>query len=210
MEPIEELFERYPCLGGSRKEIEQAVAVIIKCYNSGGKVLTCGNGGSCADSDHIVGELMKGFRKARPLQAGVREELAKAGGKLGDEIAAGLQTPLAAINLCAHDSLNTAFGNDADPILSYAQQALGYARKNDVFIGISTSGNAKNVVAAGIAAKAAGASAVGLCGEKPCDMDGFFDCVIHVPETETYRVQELHLPIYHAICIAVEDYFFKD
>ena len=210
MYPIDELVVRYPCLAGCKDTIEQAAAAIIHCYEEGGKVLICGNGGSCADADHMVGELMKGFRKNRPLSASLREKLAKTGGKLGEEIAAALQTPLAAINLCTHASLDTAFANDADPALSYAQKALGYTDENDVFIGISTSGNAKNVIRAGVTAKALGALTFGLCGEKPCDMDEFFDYVIHVPETETYRVQELHLPVYHAICIAVEDHFFTE
>jgi D-sedoheptulose 7-phosphate isomerase len=153
---------------------------------------------------------MKGFRKKRPLPDELKYSLFKASNNTDGEIAASLQTPLAAINLCAQSSLGTAFGNDSNPLYVYAQQVIGYANKGDVLIGISTSGNAKNVLAAGVAAKALGVSSIGLCGEKPCDMDEIFDTVVHVPETETYRIQELHQPVYHALCVAIEAYFFAE
>ncbi|MCL1896615.1 MAG: SIS domain-containing protein [Clostridiales bacterium] len=210
MGQIEELIGQYPCLAGCRGAMERALAILVRCYEAGGKVLVCGNGGSCADSDHIVGELMKGFCKARPLPDGLKERLREAGGKAGEEMASALQAPLPAISLCAHSALTTAFGNDADPVYAFAQQVIGYAGKDDALIGISTSGNAKNVVAAGIAAKALGVPAIGLCGEAPCAMDECFECVIHVPGTETHRVQELHLPVYHALCMAVEGHFYTE
>jgi len=210
MKHIEELIGKYPSLSDCREAIESALAVMIRCFESGGKALVCGNGGSSADADHIVGELMKGFRKARPLSGELVAKLTEAGGTLGEKMAAKLQTPLRAINLCSQTALITAFSNDAAPEFAYAQQVIGYAEENDVLIGLSTSGNAANVIAAGVAAKAAGASAIGLCGKNPCEMDKVFDYVIHVPETETYIVQELHLPIYHALCSAVEDHFFAE
>ena len=207
---IKELINRYPQLSECRDAIERSLAAIIRCYELGGKVLICGNGGSCADADHIVGELMKGFRKKRPLSGKIKANLINAGSVLGEELATELQTPLRAINLCAQNSLGTAFLNDAVPEFIYAQQVIGYADENDVLIGISTSGNAKNVIAAGVAAIAAGAAAIGLCGDKQCEMDGLFNVVIHVPEIETHRVQELHLPVYHTLCMAVEDHFFSE
>jgi len=210
MNHIEILIDRYPSLSVCRDGIEQAGAAIIDCYRQGGKVLICGNGGSCADSDHIVGELMKGFRKKRQLPVALKESLVNEGGQIGEKMADSLQASLSAINLCAHSALTTAFSNDVDPQLLFAQQVIGYARKNDVLIGLSTSGNAKNVIMAGIAAKASGALTIGMCGADQCDMDQYFDQVIHVPADETYIVQELHLPVYHTICMIVEDYFFQE
>jgi len=210
MKHIDILIERYPCLSVCIDSIEQAAETIINSYRQGGKILVCGNGGSCADSDHIVGELMKGFRKKRPLSVAIKDSLINAGGKIGEKMAGSLQASLAAINLCAHNALTTAFSNDEEPQFIYAQQVIGYASKNDVLIGISTSGNAENVIAAGIAAKAIGVSTIGMCGETLCEMDHFFDLVIHVPERETYIIQELHMPIYHTICMIVEDHFFQE
>lgn len=210
MDQIKILIERYPVLAVCEDTLRAACAAIISCYETGGKVLVCGNGGSCADADHIVGELMKGFCKRRPLGLELRQKLSDVGGELGAQMAGKLQSPLRAINLCTHAALATAFSNDVDPHLVYAQLALGYADQSDILLGISTSGNAANVRSAAIAAKARGAVAIGLCGANSCKMDGLFDHVIHVPEVETYRVQELHLPVYHALCLAVEEHFFVD
>ena len=210
MKQVEELVERYPCLSECRKSIEEALRALIHCYESGGKTLICGNGGSCADADHIVGELMKSFIKKRPLPDELKAKLIDVGGALGKEMSTSLESPLRAISLCVHNSLNSAFSNDVGADFAYAQQVIGYADENDVFIGISTSGNAKNVIAAGLAAKAVGATTIGMCGKNTCSMDEFFDYVIHAPETETYRIQELHVPIYHALCAAIEDHFFDE
>lgn len=208
MEQINLLVERYPQLAPCKADISDVCGEIISAYEHGKKLLACGNGGSCADSDHIVGELMKGFCRKRPLPAGLQEKLAQVDG-LGTDIAGKLQCTLRAINLCAHAGLATAFCNDVDPDLIYAQQVLGYADSGDIFLGLTTSGNSKNVLCAAVTAKALGAVTVGMTGQRQCKMDGLFDYVIHVPETETYRVQELHLPVYHAICLEVEAHFFK-
>lgn len=210
MSSITVLMERYPVLRPCEADVRRAFDMIVQSYRLGGKVLVCGNGGSCSDADHIVGELMKGFCKKRPLPPELCRQFRDVGGEWGEHIAGQLQQPLRAINLCGHTSLSTAFNNDVDPVLTYAQQTLGYADKGDILIGISTSGNAQNVLAAAVTAKAIGTSSIGLCGAAPCKMDGLFDCVIHVPEKETYKIQELHLPVYHALCLAVEDQFFEE
>ena len=209
MEQINKLIERYPVLACCKEEIEEACRRIISCYEADGTVLLCGNGGSCADAQHIAGELMKGFCKKRPLSDASREKLVSVDSELGSILADKLQTPLRAICLDGLPSLSTAFANDVDPLLTFAQQAFAYARKHDVLVGISTSGNAKNILAAAVAAKAAGAYTIGLSGITGGEMNDVFDLVIRVPETETYRVQELHLPVYHAICLTVEDAFFN-
>ena len=208
MQYINELVERYPMLSICKAEIESATAQIINAYQNNKKVLVCGNGGSSADADHIVGELMKGFCKQRPLSSDIQNLIKKTEPEKGEEIARKLQTPLRAINLSGHNALSTAFSNDVDPELIYAQLTLGYADKGDVFIGLSTSGNSKNVINASIVAKALGTITIGFTGKNKCEMDNLFDIIIHAPETETYKIQELHLPIYHAICLEFEEHFF--
>jgi len=207
---INKLIARYPCLTECRDVIGNALTAIIHCYESGGKVLVCGNGGSSADADHIVGELMKGFRKNRPLSEELKRKIISTGGSVGEKMAQSLQAPLRAINLSAHIALNTAYSNDISAEFAFAQQVLGYGDDRDVLIGLSTSGNADNVIAAGVAAKAIGMSTIGLCGKTRCNMDGLFDYVVHAPETETHLVQELHQPIYHALCADVEAHFFSE
>ena len=165
----------------------------------GGKLLACGNGGSCADADHIVGELMKGFLLKRPLLDGEREALARAGddGMLANVLQR-------AVPVLVLSGLSTAFLNDVEPQAVFAQQAYAYARPGDVLMGISTSGNSKNVIQAMIAAKARGAKIIALTGEGGGKMAGLCDVLVDVPQKETYRVQELHLPVYHALCAALE------
>ena len=204
------LLERYPCLATCESQIEQAKEQLIACYEQEGKVLTCGNGGSCADADHIVGELMKGFLKKRPLSLEQKAQLKENCSALNDEILTQLQGGLPAISLCSQTALNTAFCNDVDSDLIYAQNVLGLGKAGDVFIGISTSGNAKNVVAAAKTAKGMGLTVIGLTGEAGGALKEIAHTCICVPQTETYRVQELHLPIYHELCAAVEAYFFEE
>ena len=204
---VELLCKRYPELNTIKAKIMAAISEMIKTYQNGGKVLLCGNGGSCADADHIVGELMKGFCKKRPLPPELRSKLERYDCTCA--IAEKLQQPLRAINLGQHQSLTTAFSNDVDAGLCFAQQALGYTDQNDVFIGITTSGNAQNVYTAAVVAKAMGAVIIGLTGESGGKIAGLCDVLLNVPERETYRVQELHLPVYHTLCLAVEEYFFK-
>lgn len=209
MKEIEVLMERYPALEQCRGAIEAAAELLIEAYRGGGKAMVCGNGGSCSDSAHIVGELMKAFAQPRRLTEAQRAALRNVGPE-GASMVQALQQGLPAIDLTAQTGLNTAFLNDVDPALCFAQQAFVYAQAGDVLIGLSTSGNSDNVIKAGAAAKAKGARLIGLTGERGCRMDGLFDVVIHVPARETYQVQEYHLPVYHALCLAVEQTFFGE
>lgn len=204
------LTEKYPQLSCCEKEIDLAIKAIIDCYKKNGKVLLCGNGGSAADCTHIVGELMKGFMKKRPVDSKKAKTLKKANSKIDDEFLNNLQCGLPAVNLCESQSLLTAFCNDVDPNFIYAQQVFGLGKKGDVLIALSTSGNAKNVNLATIIAKALGITVIGFTGKKGSKLSENSDICIKVPETETYKVQELHLPVYHAICDAVEAQFFKE
>lgn len=205
---IAKALVRYPALCGCEAQITMAAQAMISCYTHKAKILTCGNGGSAADAEHIVGELVKSFCLSRPLQEKALSALAPYEKLLDMKIGEKLQCALPAISLCGQTALSTAFLNDVDPYLIFAQQTLAYCQENDVFIGISTSGNSKNVLAGGAVAKACGAYTIGLTGSEQCKMDELFSCVIHVPATETYEVQELHLPVYHTLCLAVEAYFF--
>ena len=207
MEHIEILMQRYPELEVCRDSIVQAVQGLILSYKSGGKLLVCGNGGSSADCAHIVGELMKAFVLPRRLTEAQRETL-RVAGDMDESMGGLLQQGLPAVDLTAQAGLNTAFLNDAEPALCFAQQAFAYSKQGDVLLGLSTSGNSENAVKAGIAAKSKGAFTIGLTGERHCRMDEVFDLVIHVPAKETYRIQEYHLSVYHAICLAVEQEFF--
>lgn len=182
------------------KEIAQAVDMIIESFRSGGRLYVCGNGGSAADSAHIVGELVKGFMKKRPLP----EELSKA------LDGAPLQMGLPAIDLTAQSAVIAAINNDQGGECVYAQQVLAYGRKNDVLIGISTSGNAKNVILAMKTARLLDMKTISLTGIGGGKMKELSDCCIRVPESETYRVQELHLPVYHEICARVESAFYEE
>ena len=192
---IQELVKRYPVLDAVKDQIEEAYKILETCYENGGKLLIAGNGGSAADSDHIVGELMKGFVKRRPVCA---------------ELARKLQGGLPAIALTNHAALSSAFANDVDGMLSYAQQVNGYGKAGDVFLGISTSGNAENVMYAAVTAKAKGMKVIGLTGKTGGKLAKIADVAIIVPEQETYKIQELHLPIYHALCLMLEDRFYAE
>ena len=206
---IGELVSRRPGLADSAKDIETVCDLIIGSYQRGGKVLVCGNGGSCADAGHIAGELMKGFHKKRPLLGELKGRLTQHGGV---EFADKLQTPLRAFDLTAMVALITATANDIDADCIYAQQVIGFADPDDIFIGISTSGNSRSVHFAAIAAKALGAVLVGLTGTDGGIMhkSGLYDVVIRVPESVTYRIQEEHIAVYHAVCATVEDVFFEE
>ena len=207
---LKELMTRYPCLTACEQEIAESIRTLIACYEAGGKLLICGNGGSSADSDHIVGELMKGFLKKRPLSAAQREQMQMRNPAFSAELADGLQVGLPAVALSSINGLNTAFGNDVSPTLAYAQGVLGLGKSGDVLLAISTSGNADNVAAAAQTAKALGITVIGLTGAGGGKLGGIADIVIRVPETETFKVQELHLPVYHALCAAVEAHFFAE
>ena len=206
---INGLINRYPSLASCRGDIEAALAAMIECYEKGGKILLCGNGGSCADCDHIVGELMKGFLKARRLDGDKKAEMISHCPSLDDELLSGLQGGLPAISLATFTALNTAFCNDENPELIYAQALLGLAKENDILIGISTSGNAKNVNAAAKVALGLGMKVISLTGKNGGALAELATISIKAPETETFKVQELHLPIYHCLCACVEEHFFK-
>lgn len=205
---LNELIERYPELKTCVEDIEKAKEAIIECYNKGGKLLLCGNGGSCADCDHIVGELMKGFLLLRPLSDEKKAEMKKNCSLLDDDTLGKLQGALPAVSLPSITALNSAFCNDVDPELIYAQPLMSLAKPEDILIGISTSGNSKNVFGAVKVAKGLGIKVIGLSGKTGGKLKENADICICAPETETFKIQELHLPIYHYICAAVENHFF--
>lgn len=207
---LNELLLRYPQLTSCKEDIKNAVKMIIDCYENGGKVMLCGNGGSCADCDHIVGELMKGFLKLRHLSDETKAEMKKNCDSVDDEILSKLQGGLPAISLPSITALNSAFCNDVDPELMYAQPLMALANKNDILLGLSTSGNSKNVFGAVKVAKALGIKVIGLSGKTGGKLKTLADICICAPETETFKIQELHLPIYHYLCAVVEEHFFKD
>ena len=205
---LEELIGRDPVLGPCRESIRQAYQALEECFLAGGKLLVAGNGGSAADSDHIVGELMKGFVKKRPLPDSLVQALKEADPQRGAELSQKLQGALPAIALTNHVALSSAFANDVDGILSYAQQVNGYGNRGDVFLGISTSGNAENVMYAAVTARAKGMKIIGLTGRDGGKLGAFADISIVVPKQETYQIQELHLPVYHALCLMLEKRFY--
>ena len=205
---IDMLIERYPSLSVCKEEITLAYQTLEEAYRDGRKMLVCGNGGSASDSEHIVGELMKEFKLKRKIYAAQVERLKKIDTDMGQVLAEHLQGSLPAISLVGEPSLTTAFMNDAVPVLIFAQQVNGLGRAGDVFLGISTSGNSKNVLYAAVAAKSKGLKVIGLTGQNENKLETFADVCIHVPETETYKIQELHLPVYHCLCLMLEEKFF--
>jgi D-sedoheptulose 7-phosphate isomerase len=200
----DELVGRYPALAPKAAEFFDAALLLVEAYRRGNKLLVCGNGGSAADADHIVGELMKSFVVKRSLPEALRDKLLRADPEWGPRLAGSLQRGYPAIALTQHTALISAYANDADPVLVYAQQVLGYGREGDVFWGISTSGNSPNILAGAIAARALGLQVIGLTGAGGGKLRSYCDVCIDVPEQETYKAQELHLPVYHGICLAVE------
>lgn len=205
---LEELFDRYPALEICRDEIQEAGEILIECYKDEGKLLVCGNGGSSSDSDHIVGELMKSFSKKRPISSSFSTKLKGISDDRGQLLSSKLENGLSAISLSAHSGLVSAISNDIGGDFIFAQQVAGYGIKNDVLLGISTSGNSQNVVDACITAKAKGMKVIGLIGGNGGKMKEYCDTAICVPSTLTAHIQEFHLPIYHALCIMVEETFF--
>ena len=208
MAPLELLMERYPELSGCRESILEAYQILEKCYASGGKLLVAGNGGSAADAEHIVGELMKSFVLPRKLSVEECERLIGVDAELGDILQKNLQGALPAIALDGHISLSTAYMNDCEPLLCFAQQVNGFGVKGDVFLGISTSGNSQNIMFAAVTARAKGMPVIGLTGEKESKLSAFADVCIRVPKAMTYQIQELHLPVYHCLCLMLEERFF--
>ncbi len=202
------LINRYPSLAVCRNSIQAAYDILRQAYTEGRKLLVCGNGGSASDSEHIVGELMKEFKLKREVYKDQADAMKAIDPDMGAILAKHLQGALPAITLTGHSSLTTAFMNDSNPELVFAQQVNGYGKPNDVFLGISTSGNSRNVLFAAVAARAKGLKVIGLTGQKKCRLQELADVCIQVPETETYKIQELHLPVYHCLCMMLEEYFF--
>lgn len=202
------LTKRYPALTACREEIYHAFMLLKETYLNDGMLLVCGNGGSGADSEHIVGELMKEFAICRPLEEQDRALLKEASAEHGELLAAHLQGSLPAIPLTGNIALSTAFANDAVPELVFAQQVYGYGRQNSALLGISTSGNSKNVIYAMEVAKAKKMATIGMTGEGGGKMKALCDVCICVPAKLTYQIQELHLPVYHTLCLMIEEEFF--
>ena len=205
---IDLLILRYPQLIVAKDCIVEAYQILEESYTNDGKLLVAGNGGSAADAEHIVGELMKGFVNPRKLEAEYSDALITVNKELGRVLSENLQGALPDIALDGHLALTTAYLNDCEPLLCFAQQVNGYGRKSDVFLGISTSGNSRNILYAATVAKAKGMKVIGLAGEKDSKLSEISDTCIQVPETETYKIQELHLPVYHCLCLMLEDTFF--
>ena len=198
---LSNLLLRYPKLEACHNDIATAFSMLHETYKTRGKVLTCGNGGSAADAEHIVGELMKSFRKHRPIPSAI--SLA-----LRPELAAKLEGALPAVSLVSMCGIVSAFSNDVDWTTAFAQQVLGLAKPGDSLVLLSTSGNSANCVAAAEVAKAAGAKTIALTGANASRLSEICDVTIRVPETETFKVQELHLPVYHALCAMIEEELF--
>lgn len=207
---IELLCERYLVLKDVENELVEAYLILEQSYKNGGKLLIAGNGGSASDAEHIVGELMKGFRLPRKLGAEFSEKLVEENKELGTILAQNLQGALPAIALDGHLALSTAYINDCEPLLCFAQQVNGYGKEGDVFLGISTSGNSKNILYAAVTAHAKGLKVIGLTGKKDSKLSEQADICIQVPQTETYMIQELHLPVYHCLCLMLEEQFYGE
>lgn len=207
---IDLLLQRYPSLESVKESIIKAYLLMEECYLNGGKILIAGNGGSAADAEHIVGELMKGFKMPRKPTQEFADKLVKANSELGETLAKNLQGALPTIALDGHLALSTAYMNDCEPLLCFAQQVNGYGSAGDIFLGISTSGNSKNILYAATTAHAKGMQVIGLTGAKDSKLNAMSDVCIKVPETETYMIQELHLPIYHCLCLMLEERFFAE
>lgn len=204
---LEELFTRYPALACCRESVEAAFEELLKSYRRGGKVLCCGNGGSACDSEHIVGELLKKFKKHREIPADLKSRLLSSGEE-GGHLAACLEGSLGAVSLLSMSGILTAFANDVGWDEAYAQQLLGLGRAGDVLIAISTSGNSRNCVLAAVLARAMGIRTIGLTGASGGRFREICDVCICVPAQETYRIQEFHLPVYHALCAMLEEELF--
>lgn len=202
------LIERYPELSVCVDDINNGVELICQTYRNDGKILVCGNGGSCADSEHIVGELMKSFVAERKMPDADKQKFEKLLGEESENFYKFLQRGVPAFSLCSQSGVMTAYNNDVNADMVYAQLLYASGKKEDLLIGISTSGNSKNVVNAVKTAKVLGIKSLCLTGQKQCLLDEYADCVIKVPETETYKIQELHLPVYHYLCLETEKRLF--
>lgn len=207
---IDNLIERYPSLDICKQDILQSVEMLINCYQNKNKLLICGNGGSASDSQHIAGELMKSFRLKRKIPIEIQEQIEDKFPQSSQYYIENLEEPLTAISLVGETSLITAYSNDKAPDLIFAQQVYGLSNAGDILLAISTSGNSKNVLYACEIAQIKGMKIIGLTGQSGGKMNNICDIIIKTPEIETYKIQEYHLPIYHAICLAIEEEFFGE
>ncbi len=205
---IDELIERYPVLKENKNSILNAYSIIEQSYINNGKLLIAGNGGSAADSEHIAGELMKSFKLNRNVSSDFAQKLISVDADRGKLLAENLQRTLTAIPLVSHSALSTAYINDVDGLGVFAQQLFGFGQKGDVFLAISTSGNSENVLRAAVVARAMDIKVIGLTGKQGGKLAEIADETIQVPETETFKIQELHLPVYHCLCLMLEERFF--
>lgn len=210
-EILDDLISRYPNLLVCKEDILSAFAILKDCFSNKHKLLVCGNGGSSSDADHIVGELMKTFKKDRPCQNKFIDEMTNIDKELGNELSKVLQQGLPSISLSNHNSLNTALLNDVNNggLYTFAQQTYVYGNEKDALLAISTSGNSRNVLRAVIVAKAKRMKVIALTGDGGGKINQFADVTIKAPAKETYIVQEYHLPIYHCLCLMLEEFFFK-
>lgn len=207
---IESFFLKFSNLHDLKESMEKAIAEMTERIENGGKVLICGNGGSASDSEHIAGELLKEFYIKRPINHEFKEKLVEVYGEEGRDMAENLQGAIPAISLISHSGFLSAYGNDAKPELSYAQEVFAYGNPGDMLIAISTSGNAKNVCYAAMLAKTLDVFVLSLTGEDGGKLRKYSDILINVPEKETYLVQELHLPLYHLLCRGIEYEIFGE
>ncbi len=205
---LSSLFQRYPTLAACESDLSAALAICIECFTAGNRMLICGNGGSAADAEHIVGELMKSYLKPRPVPTEFRERLATLEPEFGSEIGEHLEGALPALSLCGHPSLASAYANDVAPGMVFAQQVYGYGRPGDLLLAISTSGNSHNVLTAAVVARAIGLRTLGLTGASGGRLRNVCDITIRAPAEKTPEAQELHLPIYHWLCETIEAHFF--
>ena len=208
MKHIDSLLQRYPSLFALKNDIIDAYKTLKNTYEQGGKLLICGNGGSSADAEHIVGEMMKGFLLRRKMDEKCQERFQQALGEEAQPLIEKLQCGIPALSLPSQSAVLSAFINDVDPELMYAQMVFGYGQEHDLLIGLSTSGNARNVTEAAKVAKALGIRSLALTGQRESRLSAICDCTIQVPETETFKIQELHLPVYHYLCAAAEQSIF--
>ena len=210
MNDINLLLSRYPALSSCANSILEAYNIISLAFSADHKLLVAGNGGSAADSEHIAGELMKRFKRPRPIPTPLASKLISIDPTRGSQLAKNLERSLMAIPLVAHEALTTAYINDVDGYGVFAQQLFGFGRPGDVFLAISTSGNSQNIMNAAIVARALDIKVIGLTGADGGELGRFADVAVKVPETETYKIQELHLPIYHCWCLMLEEHFFGE
>ena len=204
------LIERFPKLSSCRDDILAAYNILEEVFLNDHKLMVAGNGGSAADSEHIAGELMKKFKISRPVPKSFAMKLKEIDYELGENLSKNLERSLMTIPLVAHEALSTAYINDVDGLGVFAQQLYGFGREGDAFLGISTSGNSKNILNATVVARALNIKVIGLTGSNGGELAKVADVVIKVPESETFMIQELHLPVYHCLCLMLEDRFFGE